>query len=75
MKAIRGLLNSRKFWLMMMDVVLAIIALYVFEERALLLVGILQAPVIFVINAITREDVAALQAGTHPNQITEITGS
>lgn len=71
----KALLNSRKFWLLVLDTVVStatlLIGLYVMQVQAevvLALIAIIQPVFIYVIKAVLDEDVAKLAAGTHPSQ-------
>lgn len=75
MNPIEGLLQSRKFWLLTIDTVASGVALiggwYLAPQalnQVVALVALVQPMFIFVVNSITREDVAKLEAGVHPNQ-------
>lgn len=70
-----SLLHSRKFWLAMLDTVVTIAVMWVGylaapEQAELIIATIIaiQAPFVVLINGIKAEDVAKIQAGTHPIQ-------
>ena len=71
------LFKSRKFLILLIDAAFGIAALCVgfflaenLEAKVLILAvfGILQPVFVGAINAIAREDVAAFESGSHPNQ-------
>ena len=69
------LLKSRKFWLMVVDLVVSLAGYFITKyvnpgaaQDALFIIGALQPVIIAVIVGITVEDAAALRAGTHPSQ-------
>ena len=70
------MLKSRKFWIAVVDAFAGLLGLYaaafLVPERAELIVatwGFLQIPVGVWINAIAKEDAAALAAGVHRKQM------
>ena len=74
----KKLLKSRKFLILSLDAVFGLAALAVaffvaedIETQVFVLAvfGILQPVFVGVINGITREDAAAIQAGSHPSQV------
>lgn len=62
------LIQSRKFWLLILDVVVSIALHFLTGDDALFLIGAIQPVFLLVINSVTREDVAAIAAGTHPTK-------
>lgn len=75
MNPFAGLVRSRKFWLLVIDTIgsgVALVGGWYFAPQELgkvvAFIGLLQPLFIFVVNAITQEDVAKLNAGVHPNQ-------
>jgi hypothetical protein len=64
-----SIFKSRKFWIMVWDTVVSLTLSFVvpqffpeMKDTIVLLVGILQAPVLFVIGAIAYEDAAVIAA-------------
>jgi hypothetical protein len=62
--------KSRKFWIMVWDTIVSLVLSIVVpyfvpsaKDMIVLLIGILQAPVLFVIGAIAYEDAAAMNNG------------
>ena len=71
-----SLFKSRKFWLMLWDVVISLVVTvggwYLAPDqldKITAIVAILQAPVVFLIGAIAYEDGKAFDAFSHPNQV------
>ena len=69
------LLKSRKFWLMVWDVVISLVIAvggwYLAPDqldKITTIIGILQAPVVFLIGAIAYEDAARFASDSHPFQ-------
>ncbi len=60
------LAKSRKFWLLVLDVAVAIALHFLTGEDATFLIVTLQPLFLAVIISVTQEDVAAIKAGTHP---------
>ena len=69
-----GLLQSRKFWLLILDTIVSVATYFVGKymgaegKDVIFLVAALQPIFMVAINSITKEDVAQLEAGTHPTQ-------
>ena len=66
-----GLLKSRKFWVLVLDTVIALVSYFVTKYAApsmtddvLIFIGVLQPVFLMMINAIAKEDAAAKAAGT-----------
>ena len=80
MNPFQGLLQSRKFWLLVLDTVVSMTIyfggkyLQAGSEDIVFMVAALQPVFAIAINAITREDVAQLEAGTHPTQAGKLKG-
>ena len=75
MNPFQALLQSRKFWLLILDTIVSVLTYFVGKyvvgaegKDIIFLVTALQPIFLMAINSITREDVAQLQAGTHPTQ-------
>ena len=74
MNPFKALLQSRKFWLLILDTVVSMTIyfggkyLQTGSEDVVFMVAALQPAFALAIHAITREDVAQLEAGTHPTQ-------
>lgn len=73
--ALTSLLHSRKFLVMVTDVIIATAIYFVGKyalptvaDDVLWLIGSYQPVVLFVIGSITAEDVAAYNNGSHPTQ-------
>lgn len=71
-----NLLKSRKFWTLMLDIIISTATYFVTKYAApdvgndiLFLIGAYQPAVLLVINGITQEDTAAYAAGAHPTQL------
>lgn len=62
------LLKSRKFLILLLDVVASIAGYYLVGDDARFLIAAIQPVVLAVIIGITVEDAAALRAGTHRAQ-------
>jgi len=65
-----SLMKSRKFWLMMFDLLISVTVFFVtkyagpaYSDDALFLIGVMQAPILFVIMGITVEDSAQKLGG------------
>jgi len=70
MTAWGSLIKSRKFWLMMFDLILSVTVFFVtkyagpeYSDDVLFLIGAVQAPILFVIVGITVEDSAQKLSG------------
>ena len=70
MTAWGSLIKSRKFWLMMFDLIVSVTVFFVtkyagpaYADDALFLIGVVQAPILFVIMGITVEDAAQKLSG------------
>lgn len=69
-----SLLHSRKFWLLILDTVVSVSTYFVGKylgaegKDVIFLIAALQPIFMIAINSITKEDVAQLEAGTHPSQ-------
>ena len=74
MNPFQGLLQSRKFWLLILDTVVSMTIyfggkyLQAGSEDIVFMVAALQPVFAVAINAIAKEDIAKLEAGTHPAQ-------
>ena len=74
MAPIQGLFQSRKFWLLILDTIVSMTVyfggkyLQAGSEDIVFMVAALQPVFAVAINAIAKEDVARLEAGTHPTQ-------
>ena len=75
MNPFKSLLQSRKFWLLILDTVVSVSTFFVGKYMAgaegndvIFLIAALQPIFMVAINSITKEDVAQLEAGTHPTQ-------
>ena len=74
MNPFKSLLQSRKFWLLILDTVVSMTIFFggkylqTGSEDIVFMVAALQPVFAVAINSITREDVAQLEAGTHPTQ-------
>ena len=74
MNPFRALLQSRKFWILILDTVASVTTYFVGKylgaegSDIIFLVAALQPIFMIAINSITKEDVAQLEAGTHPTQ-------
>ena len=74
MNPVSGLLRSRKFLLLLLDTAISLTTYVVGKysgatsQDVLFFVGALQPIFVMVIHGITAEDVAKLNAGTHPSQ-------
>ena len=73
MNPAKGLLQSRKFWLLVLDVVVALLTYFItkyaapgYAEDALFFIGAMQPVFIAIIAGIAWEDSAAKRAGTFP---------
>ena len=70
----KGLLQSLKFWLLMLDTTVSVSTYFVGKymgadsNDVIFLIAALQPIFMVAINSITKEDVAQLEAGTHPTQ-------
>ena len=75
MSPFKGLLQSRKFWLVVIDSIGGLLALFAAEfwpENAKFIIGVwggVQPVFIVAIGGIAAEDAAAKKAGVHPTQI------
>ena len=71
---LQGLLKSRKFWLLILDVVVSTVLFGVaayapqYQEVVKFAVATYQPVFVFLIVSIAVEDAAAMKAGTHPSQ-------
>ena len=70
MTAWGSLMKSRKFWLMMFDLIISVTVYFVtkyagpqYADDALFMIGAMQAPILFVIMGITLEDTAQKLSG------------
>jgi len=70
MTAWGSLMKSRKFWLMMFDLVVSALIFFIAKyaapalaDDALFLIGVIQPPILFVIAGITVEDAAQKLSG------------
>ena len=74
MNPFKALLQSRKFWLLILDTVVSVSTYFVGKylgadgNDVIFLVAALQPIFMVAINTIAKEDVAQLEAGTHPTQ-------
>ena len=74
MNPFQGLLQSRKVWLLILDTVVSVSSYFVGKymgadgKDVIFLIAALQPIFMVAINAIAKEDVARLEAGTHPTQ-------
>jgi hypothetical protein len=71
-----SLLQSRKFWIMIMDIVVTLVTYFVTKyaspsavDDVIKVLITLQPAVLMVIYSIAKEDVARLAAGVHPLQL------
>ena len=69
------LIKSRKFWLVLFDLVLSVSIYFVtkyagpaYADDALFLIGVMQAPILFLITGITVEDAAQKLSGRDVRQ-------
>ncbi len=70
MSAWESLMKSRKFWLMMFDLILSVTIYFVtkyagpaYADDALFLISVMQAPILFVIMGIAVEDASQKLGG------------
>ena len=75
MNPARGLFNSRKFWVLMLDTVVSLIAYFVGKyaipsvaDDVLYFIAALQPVFLALIAGIAAEDSAAKLSGSHPSQ-------
>ena len=67
-KPLLGLLQSRKFMVLVLDTIVSIVLYYWGGEQVEFLIGVLQPIAMMLIYAIAKEDAAALLAGVHPTR-------
>ena len=71
----KGLLRSRKFMLLLLDLVIGLVTFFVGKyvqaavEDVAVIIGLLQPVFIVAIGSIAWEDAAAKKAGAHPSQV------
>ena len=70
-----SLMKSRKFWLMMFDLIVSASIYFItkyagpaYSDDALFLIGVMQAPILFLITGITVEDAATKLGGRDVRQ-------
>ena len=75
MSPFKGLLQSRKFWLLILDTVVSVSSYFVGKylgaegKDVIFLIAALQPIFMVAINTIAKEDVAKFKAGVHPSQV------
>ena len=74
---IQSIFKSRKFWLMLVDVIVSLITYFITKYAApemtkdvLMVIGLLQPVIIFVITSITVQNVAAMKYLSKQNAVT-----